>query len=275
MELIISEKQFELPAEISNFEELRQALIPKLEFYRNLVVTEESIKSAKSDRADLNRLKKMIDDERKKIKNRYISPYQVIENECRQLITLIDEPIYTIDSQLKAFEEKALQAKRAVLEAHFNSENTLDFVKLDDVLNKKWKNKTEKTESLKTEISAKISALKTDFEDIESMYSASVMWTAIFAKFKETIDKSATLAYAIELERSEMRLKRSQSDSVSSNVITPTTSQTAVTDDSERSQTVSGSFKVTCTISQLVALRDFMKNKGIKFEVLKEEKCNG
>ena len=271
MELIISEKQFELPSEISNLEELRQTLIPKLGFYKNLVVTEESIKSAKSDRADLNRLKKMIDDERKKIKNRYLSPYQAIENECKQLITLIDEPVKAIDEQLKAFDEKALQEKRKILEEYFSAENTLDFVKLEEVLPTKWKNKTEKIESLKDEISAKISAVKTDFEDIRSMYSDSVLWTAIFKKFTETREKSATLVYAIELERSEKLLKVPVSDSVSSNVITPETSQTAVENDSKRSQTVSGSFKVTCTKFQLIELCKFMQSKGIKFKHIKEE----
>ncbi|MDE6101892.1 MAG: DUF1351 domain-containing protein, partial [Ruminococcus sp.] len=272
--LIISEKQFELPSEISNLEELRQTLIPTLEFYKNLVVTEESIKSAKSDRADLNRLKKMIDDERKKIKNRYLSPYQAIENECKQLITLIDEPVKAIDEQLKAFDEKALQTKRNVLEEHFSTENTLDFVKLEDVLPTKWKNKTEKIESLKAEISAKISAVKSDFEHIKSMYSDSVLWTAIFTKFIETRDKSATLAYAIELERSEMHLKNPVDDSVSGNVITLPEHRTAVADDSECSKTVSGAFRVTCTVEQLKNLRDFMLQHDIKFEVIKEEKHN-
>ncbi len=271
MELIVREKQFELPAEISNFEELRQALVPKLEFYRNLVVTEESVRAAKSDRADLNRLKKSIDEERKRFKSRYLEPYQVIENKCKELISLIDEPLNVISDQLKAFDEKELQTKRTVLEEYFNAENTLDFVTLDDVLSKKWRNKTEKTDSLKSEISDRLSVLKSDFEDIKSLYSGSVLRTAIFTKFRETKDKSATLAYAVELERSEKRLNGLENDSVPDNVITPETLQTAVTDDSERSQTVSGTFRVTCTISQLVSLRDFMRKQGIDFKVIKEE----
>lgn len=32
---------------------------------------------------------------------------------------------------------------------------------------------------------------------------------------------------------------------------------------------ISGTFKVTCTKSQLIALRDFMKENGISFEVVK------
>lgn len=271
MDLIISEKQFELPAEISNFEELRQALIPKLAFYKSLVVTEDSIKEAKSDRTDLNKLKKSIDEERKKIKNRYLAPYLEIEGKFKELTTLIDEPIKAIDEQLKAFDEQALQVKRNALEEHFREENPPDFVKFEDVLPAKWRNKTEKVESLKSEISVKLSAIKSDFAYIESMYAKSPLWTAVFRKFTETRDRASTLAYAIELERSEMCLKSSMSNSVSGNAITLETAQAAVTDDSERSKTVSGSFKVTCTKFQLIELCKFMQSKGIKFKHIKEE----
>ncbi|MDE6781165.1 MAG: DUF1351 domain-containing protein, partial [Ruminococcus sp.] len=106
MEFTVVNKTFELPAEISNFEELRQAIMPKINFYKSLVVTEDTVKSAKSDRAELNRLKKVIDDERKKIKACYLMPYQAIEDECKQLIDLIDEPIKAIDGQLKAIDEQ-------------------------------------------------------------------------------------------------------------------------------------------------------------------------
>lgn len=272
MELLVTNKNFELPAEISNFEELKQALLPKLAFYKSLVVTEDSIREAKSDRADLNKLKKSIDEERKKIKTRYLSPYQEIENKFKELTTLIDEPIKAIDEQLRAFDEQALQVKRNILEEHFWTENPPDFVKLEDVLPAKWRNKTEKIDSIKAEISANLSAIKSDFDYLESMYSKSPLWTAVFRKFTETRDKASALAYAVELERSEKLLKAPVSDSVSGNVISPPEQETAVKNDSERSQMLSGTFRVTCTAEQLKNLRDFMLQHDIKFEVIREEK---
>ncbi|MCM1508271.1 MAG: DUF1351 domain-containing protein [Ruminococcus flavefaciens] len=272
MEIAITNRQFELPAEISNLEELRQALIPKLEFYKSLVVTENGVKQAKNDKADLNRLKKEINDRRIKIKREYLTPYQSIENECKELISLIDEPIKAIDSQIQAFDDRALQEKRTALEEFFTAENTLDFVRLDDVLNPKWRNKTEKINTLKEEISAKLSALKTDFEYLQRMYSESPLRPAILREFMKTRDKSVALAYAVELERSERHENSPVSASENGNVIAFEAPQTAVTDDSDGSQRVCGTFRVSCTKSQLVALRDFMVEKGIKFEVVREEK---
>ena len=233
------------------------------------MVTEDGIREAKDDRSKLNSWKKHIEAERKKIKTACLVPYKEIETKINQLTALIDEPIAVIDQQLQAFDEKVLQEKKNVLEEHFTAENTLDFIAFGDVLPVKWKNKTEKTENLKAEISAKLSALKSDFTHLQNMYGQSPLWTAIYLKFADTKDKAVALAYAVELERLQTHLKRPVSDSVSGNVTIPVTSQTAITNDSE---TVSGAFRVTCSISQLKNLRDFMLQQGIKFKVIKEER---
>ena len=274
-ELAVITKKFELPAEISNFEELKQAFTPKLDFYKSLVVTEDSIINAKDDRSKLNKMKKAIDKRRIEIKKEYLAPYQVIENEFKQLITLIDEPINAIDEQLKPFDEKDLQDKRDVLEEHFRTENTLDFVKFEDVLPEKWENKTEKAESLKAEISTKLSTIKSDFAYLENMYSRSPLWAAIFIKYVETKDKATALSYAVELERTERLLNAPVSHSVSGNVITLPERQTAITDDFRGSHAVSGAFRATCTVGQLENLCNFMLQHDIKFEVIKEENSNG
>lgn len=269
MELTITERNFTLPAKVGNFEELRKELAGKLEFYNTLVVTEDGVRQAKADRADLNRIRKAIDQRRKDIKKAYFLPYQTIEDECKALTAMLDKPIAAIDKQLQAFDERALQEKRNDLEEYFRSVNTMEFVSPDDVISPKWRNKTEKTDNLKEQIKEKIFQLKTDFDYLKNMYSDSGLWTAIFRKFTETKSGEQTLAYAVELERTEKRLNGAVADGKISNAVTPVTHQTAVTDNSERSQTLSGVFRVTCTAVQLKNLRDFMKSNGISFEVVK------
>ena len=249
MELTTVNKTFELPVAISNFEELRQAITPKINFYKSLVVTEDTVKSAKSDRADLNRLRKAIDDERKKIKACYLMPYQAIEDEFRQLIDLIDEPIKAIDGQLKSIDEQALQVKKQALEEHFHNENPPDFLRLDDVLPVRWKNKSEKTESLKAEISARISDLRKNYELL-------ILNCKLY-------------------ERYETLCKPSVSDSGAGNVTPLPVSTDNVTGSVGGSQTVSGTYRVTCSAEQLGSLRDFMRQTGINFEVIREDNRNG
>ncbi|MCM1007773.1 MAG: DUF1351 domain-containing protein [Ruminococcus flavefaciens] len=68
MELILKSTEISIPQEIENLEQLKAEIAPKMEQYRSLVVTEESVRSAKADRAKLNKLKKAVEDQRISIK---------------------------------------------------------------------------------------------------------------------------------------------------------------------------------------------------------------
>ena len=89
-----------------NKEELEAAVRAKIAGYENVVYTEENIKAAKNDRAELNKLIKAIEERRKQVKNIINEPYAVFEAELKEITALINEPVALIDQQVKAFEEK-------------------------------------------------------------------------------------------------------------------------------------------------------------------------
>lgn len=64
-----------------NKEELEAAVRAKIAGYENVVYTEENIKAAKNDRAELNKLIKAIEERRKQVKNIINEPYAVFEAE--------------------------------------------------------------------------------------------------------------------------------------------------------------------------------------------------
>ena len=77
MELVLKSVSVDLPQEIENLEQLKAELTPRLEKYNNLVVTEDSIKAAKDDKANLNKLRKAIEEQRISIKKQYLEPYKI------------------------------------------------------------------------------------------------------------------------------------------------------------------------------------------------------
>lgn len=89
-----------------NKEELEATVRAKIAGYENVVYTEENIKAAKNDRAELNKLIKAIEERRKQVKNIINEPYAVFEAELKEITALINEPVALIDQQVKAFEEK-------------------------------------------------------------------------------------------------------------------------------------------------------------------------
>lgn len=98
-----------------NKEELEAAVRGKIAPYQNVVYTEDNIKQAKADRAELNKLKKAIDERRKKVKELVTQPYDTFKGEVDSVLELIDEPITLIDKQIKEFENQQKEQKKEEL----------------------------------------------------------------------------------------------------------------------------------------------------------------
>ena len=138
--------QTAVPKEIGfNFDELKSELAERLEFYNNLVVTEDGIKEAKADRAKLNKLRAAIDTRRKDIKKEYLQPYNDFEGKIKELTLLIDKPIGAIDMQLATYEERRKEEKRKAVEDLYHetiSEANKDIISFERILDPKWLNAT-------------------------------------------------------------------------------------------------------------------------------------
>jgi hypothetical protein len=173
----------------------------------------------------------------------------------------------------------------------FEQINTLDFVKLEHVLDPKWGNVTMKLDALKDKMSGEIQHIVDDYTEIKELYADSPMLTAIMQRFETTRDKGAALAYAAEIERKEQQRKaaeelqkkawESTEPPMPSKFMPPEpepipvqksfTAQTdTVVKTVEQPEPVGTvTFSVTGTKSQIIALRDFMKRNNIVFTVIK------
>ena len=307
MELVLKSVSVDLPQEIENLEQLKAELTPRLEKYNNLVVTEDSIKAAKDDKANLNKLRKAIEEQRISIKKQYLEPYNVLEAQCKEVVALIDAPIKAIDAQIKAFDEIEKKEKLTKLQTAFYKTEHPSWLQFASICPDKWENKTSKTDKLIEQIEESVKNVNAELEEINSIYAESPLLTAIIDRYKQTISKADTLSYAVQLEqqykadqerkaeeerrRAEAEALKSQQeqehtenelnapiiDSVESNINTPINEQNAVSgenlgnsDDVAPTEPIlNGMFRVECTRSQLIALRDFMKAQGIKFEIVK------
>lgn len=286
MELILKSGTVTIPQAIENIQLLKQELTDRLEYYRTLVVTEDGIKDAKADKAALNNLKTAIDGQRKEVKRQTMALYEPLEKECRELLSMIDEPIRAIDDQIKAFDEQKKQAKYMELVGFFEKVNTLDFVRIEHVLDPKWGNVAMKLDALKDKMSGEIQRIVDDYTEIKELYADSPMLTAIMQRFETTRDKGAALAYAAEIERKEQarrereaaekaRLEAEQTQPepepepipVQKSFTAQTDTVVKTVEQPEPVGTVT--FSVTGTKSQIIALRDFMKQNNIVFTVIK------
>lgn len=190
-----------------NKEELEAAVREKIAAYENVVYTEDNMKQAKSDRAELNKLVEAIEDRRKLVKKKINEPYDVFEKELKEILALIKEPVGIIDAQVKAFEDQQKEEKKKEIKAAYDEvigdlAEVLPFEKVFDI---RYLNKTYKLGTAQTEIKEKVQKVRTDLETIDSLESK----YKLNAKdvYIKTLDLSKALAENKRLSDLEEKLE--------------------------------------------------------------------
>lgn len=297
MELLLKSAEINLPQSIANLEALKAELQPKLKKYNNLVVTADSIKEAKADKAALNKLRTAIDDQRKAIKKQYLEPYDVLDSQCKEVVALIDAPIQAIDKQIKVFDEMDENKKYSEINEAFLNLDPPDWIQLENILNPKWRNKTLKTDTLITEIKGAVKELVDGLNKITEMYANEPYLLSITQFFKEHKDFSKTAVYAAQMrtayerekqeklkaqmlaaaaeaEQQNTLLNASEQPATVSNDVTPVqdteAEKTPLETASDSTQKVyKGKFEVETTGEKLKALAAYMKANDILYKVIK------
>ena len=156
-----------------NMDEIKAQVQTIMTAYTDVVYTEDTMKSAKDDRATLNKFRKAIEDRRKEVKNKCLEPYNRFEAEVKEVVALIDEPLGIIDRQIKDYEEQQKAEKKAKIEeAYKNAIGDLaDVLPFEKVFDQRYLNTTYALAKAIGEISEKIIKVKTDLETIDSMES--------------------------------------------------------------------------------------------------------
>lgn len=91
---------------IQNKDVLDQAVDEFISKYENIIVTEETLKDAKNSKAQVNALKKALDDKRKEQKRIYNKPLNAFENEIKTYIEKLNNVYQSINDGVKFFEDK-------------------------------------------------------------------------------------------------------------------------------------------------------------------------
>lgn len=156
-----------------NKEELEAAVRGKIASYQNVVYTEDNIKQAKADRAELNKLKKAIDERRKKVKELVTQPYDTFKGEVDSVLELIDEPITLIDKQIKEFENQQKEQKKEKLKKTYEEAvgDLVEVLPFEKVFDTRYLNQTFKLATAQAEIKEKVERVRTDMETIDSLDS--------------------------------------------------------------------------------------------------------
>ena len=198
-ELRILTRQAPGIATFENFEEIKAYLAARLEGYRNLVYSEDSIKLAKADKATLTKLKKALDERRKEIKAVYMEPYLAVEAQIKELTAMIDEPLSEIDGFVKRAKEAEQEAKHAEIKRYYDgiSQPLGDLAERvftsEAFYDKKWENASTKVKVWQDALREKVAQAAADLRTIQQTGGSQT--PALISRYIETMDMAETAAY--------------------------------------------------------------------------------
>lgn len=268
-----------------NNEELKAAIAEKMEEYKGLVFTEETISEGKKDRANLNKLRGAIDDERKRVKKLCMEPCNRFEKEVKEVLALVDEQISAIDVQIKEVEQIRKEEKRKAVQELFESIGFQKFVTLEMIWDEKWLNASVTLSKVENQMKetmyrigeevGTISRLpEFSFEAME-VYKKTLDLTQAIKKGQELADIQKRKEEALARQKAEEERRKAEEAATGKESENPeeaadTHDAPKKAEENDYTRVVSApvmriDFRVWGTKEQILALRDYMKQNNLKF----------
>ena len=134
-----------IPEPAGNLDEVQANIDTLLASYTGRVYTAEEIKSAKDDRAQVNKWDKQLAEAAKAIKDKYLEKVDPTLDRIAEMRGQVKQVSAAIDHQVKAVEEAEREEKRKALEQIYQDSAGSDLapiVPFDSLLDRRWLNKT-------------------------------------------------------------------------------------------------------------------------------------
>lgn len=276
MELIVDEVK--LPDQIAfNYEDIKAELTEKVKTYESIVYDDNQIKEAKADKANLNKLKKALNDERIRREREYMQPFNDFKIKINELIATIDKPIAIIDEQVKAYEDKKRQEKNeAIGEMWDGIDGKPDWVKLVMIFENAWLNASTSMKSISDSMHAKLDKIN---EDMATLAKLPLFCFEATEEYKHTLDINKAIAEGqrlAELQKRKIEQEQARAEQAAKDKAEAEAKATAepapnfmnppadeiITD--EPRQWVN--FSALLTIPQAQKLKAFFNAEGIQFK---------
>lgn len=194
-----------------NLNALLEAIKKHTEEYKHLVYGDNSVATAKRDRANLNSLAKTVNEARLNAEKDFMKPFYEVKDICKEIDAEIKSASVVADTFIKNAEKVMRDERKRECELIFANEefNLIDF---EQIFNEKWLNKSVSLAEVKKNIKDLIEDIKKDIEIVENFPNS--VENNLKAYYLNTLDANKTLAYSISLtERKErLRLEKEETD---------------------------------------------------------------
>ena len=272
LELVISEKL--LGSLTTNAKEIRDTVKERLPMFDISNYSEDDIGKAKLDKASLNKASKALNNKRIEIEKEFMKPFAEFKDVINETVKLISECSSKIDNVVKQSDLKYKENKKKIIRTYFDERNT-NLVDFDKVFKEAWLNKTIKEKNVFVDLEQILASIKKDIEVIESMAED---FNVLKTFYLDSLNINSTILYANRLrEQREVarqtkeeintaeHLSPSETSNTFANPVAPLV-KSEQPDTSVKQDLLTRAFKITTTRENIIALGNFMNERGIKFE---------
>lgn len=261
---------------VANYEPLKAWALETAEKYKSVVVTDESIRSAKQDIADLRNLAKKISDYRIALKKEHEKKIEKTINQCIELTQILTDAASSMDVQVKELEDGVKRQKKQEIEDYFNSVagDIAIVLPFDKVFDQKWLNKTAKMDDIKSSIDMTLNAVKKNLDILHGMQSQ--YETEMIEAYLDSLDMGVALETKNRLEEKSAQLAKLKAEKeqqkqevVTTTVVTPTvyepTPPQELKQAMENEAVKAYDVRLFMTETQKNLFKNFVVSNGIKY----------
>lgn len=251
-----------------NMSEVKEYALETKKYYENLVFTDEQIKEAKDERANINKAVKRVADYRKDIVDKFNKPLEEFVRNAKETESILKEASNSIDVQVKKYEEEEKQKKKDECEELFNNlvGDLSELITFEKVSDNRWLNKTTKMTEVEQDIKNVIEKVNTGLQAIKELNSE--FETELINTFLQDYDLSKAIMKNTQLKAQKEKLAKTEvaKEETKQETIREMVSKPVETVEDERDIIKSYTLKITANYTKMTALRRFMEINDIKFE---------
>lgn len=287
LELVVSEKT--LGSLTTNAMQIRDIVKENLPKYDISNYNEDNIDQAKKDKASLNNAAKALTANRIEIEKEFMKPFGELKEVVNETVQLISQCSAKIDTVVKQSEQIYKDNKRESITLYFDENNT-NLVDFKKVFKEAWLNKSVSLKAVCTDVDL---VLKSIDQDIETLRTFGADFDVLRTYYMDTLNITNTVQYANRLKEQrerakaaeEARKKAEEENRIAAEAVAqkkteqhvfatsnPFAGQSESNQPSfmeqpaQQPELLTRAFSVTTTRENIIALGDFMNERGIDFE---------
>lgn len=266
-----------LPQITESLKELKSKIEERTAIASQVVVTEENLKEIKKLRAELNKEFAAAETDRKALLKQVSEPIDSFKKAYDECVAIpYKKAKEDLDSKVKVIESALIDRKSEELKVYFEeyaSEFNTLFVKFENLPIKVTQ--SESMTSLKNKVNDCVNKIVEDVEAIQKLPEGDQ--PEIMAEYKKKLNLSVVLAEYHERKRRaeeekahlEARKEAAQQEAVRVERVMETAPVIVPAEPPKDEKIYRTTFRVCGTKSQLIKLREFLKENDIKWEAVK------